>query len=83
MDDGQEKHQQTIAELRTEVQRLKHIIHGMLAVVGLAVVCIFPQIAVAAFTIGLFILFALLVSPVRHLIFPSVFRSRKIANRQS
>jgi hypothetical protein len=83
MDDRQENNQQQIAELKAEVRRLKYIVRGMLAVSGVAGACIFPQVALAAFVIGAYILIALLISPVRHLIFPSVFQPRPIVNRQS
>jgi len=81
MDDTQQKLQHEVRELRAEVQRLKRSIQGGLAVAGLVVLCVFPQLALMLAEVGASILFALLISPVRHLIFPTVFRAPR--NRKS
>ena len=74
MNDTEAKLRQEVRELKAEVSRLKQMSERGLALIVIASALIVPRLVVAA---GGAILFALLVSPVRHLIFPSIFREPK------
>jgi hypothetical protein len=77
MTDSEAGLRREVDELRTEVTRLRQLIERVTTGIVVAVVLLFPSLLVFAAAIGGAILFALLVSPVRHLIFPSVFDERK------
>ena len=81
MTDNELKLQQQVRELKGEVRRLRRMCELGVGAVALAVVFLFPQLLLYAFAIGACILFALLVSPVRHLIFPSVFKKPTASKR--
>jgi hypothetical protein len=76
MDDIDFKVKREVQELRAEVRRLRRTVEAGFAVAGLAVVVIFPQLLMLALVIGVLVLFAFLVSPVRRLIFTSIFAKR-------
>ena len=62
-----------VQELRAEVRRLRRTVEAGFIVAGLVVVVIFPRLLILALVIGVFVLFAFLVSPVRRMIFSTVF----------
>jgi predicted membrane channel-forming protein YqfA (hemolysin III family) len=76
MDETETKLQREVQELRSEVRRLKRMIEGGFVAVVVAVMLIFPQLLVSAVCVGVLILFAFLVSPVRRMIFSSIFHKR-------
>lgn len=76
MDDIDFKVKREVQELKAEVRRLRRTVEIGFAIAGLAVVVIFPQLLMLALVIGVFVLFAFLVSPVRRMIFTSIFHKR-------
>jgi hypothetical protein len=76
MNDSESKLQREVHELRAEVRRLKRMVEGVFVVVVVAIAVIFPQLLVLAACVGVLILFAFLVSPVRRMIFTSIFHKR-------
>lgn len=83
MDDRQAKLEQEVNELKAEVRRLRRAAEAAVVIIALAVVYVFPQLALGVLGVAIASLAALLVSPVRHLVFPSIFKDRSIANRKS
>ena len=77
MTDSEEGLRRKVDELRTEVTRLRQLIERVTTGIVVVVLLLFPSLLVFAAAIGGAILCALLVSPVRHLIFPSIFQSPK------
>jgi len=76
MDDIDFKVKREIQELRAEVRRLRRTVEAGFVVLGLAAVMIFPQLLTLVIAIGVLVLFAFLVSPVRGMIFKSIFHKR-------
>lgn len=76
MSDNEFRLQREVQELKAEVRRLRRMIEGGFIVIGLAAVVIFPQLLMLALGIAGLVLFAFLVSPVRRLIFSSMFHRR-------
>lgn len=76
MSDNEFRLEKEVHELKAEVKRLRRMIEGAYVVIGLAAVIIFPQFLWYVVGIVGAIFFACLVSPVRHLIFSSVFQKR-------
>lgn len=76
MSEAESKSRQEINNLKAEVRRLRRIIQYGVTTIALAVLLAFPQLFRLAFIVGLLILFALLISPVRHLIFPKLFKKK-------
>jgi len=76
MSDSESKLQHEVQELRAEVRRMKRTVEGVFVAVVVAIAVIFPQLLVLAACIGVLILFAFLVSPVRRMIFTSIFQKR-------
>ena len=76
MDDIDFKVKREVQELRAEVRRLRRTVEAGFVVMGLAAVLIYPQLLTLALVIGGFSLMAFLVSPVRRLIFTSLFHKR-------
>jgi len=76
MNDNEFRLQREVQELKTEVRRLRRLIEGAFAVVGVATVAMFPQILVYVLSIAGLCLFAFLVSPVRRMIFSSILHKR-------
>jgi hypothetical protein len=79
MNDNELKLQREIRELKAEVKRLRRLIEGAVAVIGLGVVIVFPQVAVFALGLVVASFLAFLVSPVRRLIFSYIFRKARWA----
>lgn len=77
MTDSEADLRREVKELRTEVTRLRQLIERVTIGIVVVAVLLFPSLLIYAAAIGGAILFALLVSPVRHLIFPSIFHERK------
>jgi hypothetical protein len=76
MNDIDFKVKREVQELKAEVRRLRRTVEAGFAVAGLAAVVIFPQLLMLMASIGGLILFAFLVSPVRRMIFTSIFGKR-------
>ena len=76
MDDIDFKVKREVQELRAEVRRLRRAVEAGFVVIGLAAIVVFPQLLMLAVVIGAFVLFAFLVSPVRGMIFTSIFHKR-------
>ncbi len=76
MSDTRFKGKREVQELRSEVRRLRRTVEAGFLVAGLAVAVIFPQLLMLALVIGVLVLFAFLVSPVRRMIFTSIFQKR-------
>lgn len=76
MSDNEFRLQQEVRELKAEVRRLKHTVGGAFIVAGLVAVMICPQLLGLVAAIAVLILFAFLVSPVRRMIFSSIFHER-------
>jgi len=76
MSDSESRLEREVQELRAEVRRLKRVVEGCIIVGCLAVGLIFPQLLVLALAIAVLVLFAFLVSPVRRMIFSSIFHKR-------
>ena len=76
MSDIDFKVKREVQELKAEVRRLRHTVEGGFVVAGLAAMVIFPRLLMLAIVIGALILFAFLVSPVRRMIFTSIFHKR-------
>ena len=75
MSDNESKLQQEVQELKSEVRRLWRMVEFGFGLAALAIVLIYPQFLLLAGITAVSILFALLVSPVRHLIFLSIFKN--------
>ena len=73
MNDQESRLEREVQELRAEVRRLRRLLEGVCILIGLAVVILFPQLALVIGSLAVLILFAFLVSPVRGLIFSSIF----------
>jgi hypothetical protein len=65
-----------VHELRAEVRWLRRTVEAGFLVAGSAAVVIFPQLLMLALVIGVLVLLAFLVSPVRRMIFTSIFQKR-------
>ena len=76
MNDDKSRLEREVQELRAEVRRLRRLIEGIVIVLGLAAMLIFPQIAIWPLGVACLSFFAFLVSPVRSMIFSSIFRKR-------
>jgi hypothetical protein len=76
MCDNEFRLQREVQELKAEVRRLRRTVEGAFIVVGLVAVLICPQLLVLVAGIAALILFAFLVSPVRRMIFTSIFYKR-------
>jgi hypothetical protein len=63
-----------VQELRAEVRRLRRLVEVGLVIGALAAMLIFPHLVMLALAIGVLVLFAFQVSPVRNLIFSFIFR---------
>jgi len=67
------KMKREIEELRAEVRRLRLTVEAGLVIAGLAAVIVFPQLLRLALVIGVLVIFAFLVSPLRRMILTSIF----------
>ena len=76
MNDIDFKVKREVQELRAEVRRLRRTVETGFIVAGLAAVVIFPQLLMLAVVICVLVLFAFLVSPMRRMIFISIFHNR-------
>ena len=71
MSDTEARLQREAQGLRAEVTRLRRAIECLLAVIAVAAAVIFPDLLRVALFVGVMIILAFLVSPVRRLIFSS------------
>lgn len=71
MNDTEATLRREVQELRAEVRRLRRAVECGLAVIAVAAAVIFPDLLRVAVFVGVLIIFALLVSAVRRLIFSS------------
>ena len=78
MDDQNTKLEREVAELRTEVRRLRFLVEGGVLIVGIGLVVLFPSLLIAGISLGVLITFGFLVSRQRRLIFRSLFQKREI-----
>jgi hypothetical protein len=76
MSDNESRLEREVQELRAEVRRLRRMMEGGFVAAGLAVAIIFPQLAWLVLAVAVLIFFAFLVSPVRRMIFSSIFHKR-------
>jgi hypothetical protein len=74
MNDPEATLRREVQELRAEVTRLRRAVECGLAVIAVAAAVIFPDLLRVGVFVGVMIIFALLVSPVRRLIFSSFLR---------
>ena len=77
MDDPNTKLEREVAELRAEVRRLRLLVEGGVLIVGIGLVILFPGLLSVGISLGVLILFGLLVSRQRRLIFHSLFARRE------
>lgn len=71
MNDTETRLRQEVQELRAEVTRLRRAVECGLAVIAVAAAVIFPDLLRVGIFVGVMIIFAFLVSPVRRLIISS------------
>jgi multisubunit Na+/H+ antiporter MnhG subunit len=83
MDDERANLKREVQELKAEVRHLRRLVETGLVVFGVAIIYFTPQLALAAAGLGVMILFAFLVSPVRKLIFQYLFHDRIFVNHKS
>ena len=83
MDDRQVRLENEITELKAEVRQVRRMLEAAVVIFALAAVYLFPQLALGVLGVAIASLAALLISPVRHLVFPSIFKNRAIVNRKS
>jgi hypothetical protein len=76
MSDQSTKLEREVSELRAEVRRLRRAIQGMVLIVCLGLVLLFPNLLDVGVFLGALILFGFLVSRQRRLIFRSLFTKR-------
>ena len=65
-----------VQELIAEVRRFRRTVEIGFLVAALAAVVIFPQLLMLALVISVLVLFAGLVSPLRRMVFTSIFHKR-------
>jgi hypothetical protein len=77
MDNPNTKLEREVSELRAEVRRLRLLVEGIVLIVGIGLVVLFPTLLVAGISLGVLILFGFLVSRQRRMIFRSLFQKRE------
>jgi hypothetical protein len=82
MIDEESRLRREVQALRAEVKRLKYGVELGLAVIGITLAVLYPELLRLAIFVGVVILLALLISPVRRLIFSSWFGKAGGAKRE-
>jgi len=75
MDDNEFRLQREIRELKTEVRRLRRMIEGVFAIIGIAAIVIFPELLIVV-AIGGVGFFAFLITPLGRKISPYFFHRK-------
>jgi hypothetical protein len=78
MNDSHSNLHREVCELKAEVRRLRRLIEGSILIIALGLVMVFPNLLVVSISLGVLILFGILVSRQRLLIFNSFLRRRDI-----
>jgi hypothetical protein len=71
------KLERDVQELRAEVRRTRHLLEGAVAVITVGLLILIPQLFIVVLAMGALILFGFLVSPLRRIIFQSLFQKRQ------
>jgi hypothetical protein len=69
--------QREVRELKAEVRRMRHLIEGVVLIVAIGAVLLFPNLPVIAIALAGFILLGILASPLRRTIFQSLFQKER------